>query len=194
MVRIASSDWPLRGRLPVKFVAIDGHGGSGKSSLAELLSERLGAEIVHTDDFASWDDPGGWWPLVIDRVFTPITAGARTIGYPRSKWWEDHRPEPVLAQAVTPIMILEGVGSLRTELRPYISFGIFVDAPDDVCLRRGLARDAGHDGKSDEEIRAMWQGWLDYENDYLDRDRPIDHADLVIDGTKPFDGQLHSLR
>jgi uridine kinase len=193
-MRVASIDWPRRGRLPVKFVAIDGHGGSGKSSLAELLSERLGAEIVHTDDFASWDNPGDWWPLLIERVFAPIMAGARTISYPRSKWWEDHHPEPVIAQAVTPIMILEGVGSLREQLRPYISFGVFVDAPADVCLRRGLARDAGHDGKSNEEIRAMWQQWLDYENDYLDREHPEEHADLLVDGTKPFDEQLRISR
>ena len=40
-----------------KIIGIDGHGGSGKSSLANTLAVRLGAEIVHTDDFASWDNP-----------------------------------------------------------------------------------------------------------------------------------------
>jgi uridine kinase len=37
--------------MEVRVVAIDGHGGSGKSTLATLLSERLNAEIIHTDDF-----------------------------------------------------------------------------------------------------------------------------------------------
>lgn len=37
---------------PVKVVAVDGHGGAGKSTLALELSEMLGAEIIHTDDFA----------------------------------------------------------------------------------------------------------------------------------------------
>ena len=35
----------------VTFIAVDGHGGSGKSTFAKLLSEKLGAEIIHTDDY-----------------------------------------------------------------------------------------------------------------------------------------------
>ncbi|MDB5160983.1 MAG: putative uridine kinase, partial [Candidatus Saccharibacteria bacterium] len=41
---------------PVQIIAIDGHGGAGKSTLAENLSRELGAEIIHTDDFATWDN------------------------------------------------------------------------------------------------------------------------------------------
>ena len=78
----------------VLFIAIDGHGGSGKSSLAELLAKELNAQIIHTDDFAGWDNPKNWWPLVIERVFDPIINGATTLSYPRSKWWEDHKPKP----------------------------------------------------------------------------------------------------
>ncbi|HXR12510.1 MAG TPA: hypothetical protein VN770_09460, partial [Gaiellaceae bacterium] len=44
-----------------RIVAVDGAGGAGKSSLAERLASRLGASIVHTDDFASWDNPVDWW-------------------------------------------------------------------------------------------------------------------------------------
>ena len=36
-----------------KVIGIDGHGGSGKTTLAAHVGKRLGAEIVHTDDFAS---------------------------------------------------------------------------------------------------------------------------------------------
>ena len=54
----------LESRLPrtgaTKLVGIDGHGGSGKSTLAELLADHLGAEIIHTDDFASWEEPLEW--------------------------------------------------------------------------------------------------------------------------------------
>ncbi len=41
----------------VKFIAVDGHGGSGKSGLAGYLAQKLHAEIIRTDDFASWDNP-----------------------------------------------------------------------------------------------------------------------------------------
>jgi uridine kinase len=170
----------------VKFIAVDGHGGSGKSSLANLLAHMFSAQIIHTDDFASWDNPLNWWPLVVERVFQPIAEGAATLSYPRSKWWENHHPEPVIDQPVTYIMILEGVSSLRKEFRPYLSLGIFVDTPEDVCLERGIARDTGT-GKSREELTQIWQKWLQDEHDYLTRDQPQDYADIVIDGTKPFE-------
>lgn len=174
-------------------VAIDGHGGSGKSTLAQALAERLGAEIIHTDDFASWDNPVNWWPLVIEHVFEPIAQGARTLNYPRSKWWEDHHPEPAVDQPVTPILILEGVTALRKEFRPYVDFGVFVETPVELCLQRGFERDRGMDGKADEEIRAMWRAWLAAEDAYLARDDPQSHADKVVEGTRALDEVVSDL-
>lgn len=172
-----------------RIIAIDGHGGSGKSTLAKMLSKQLNAEIIHTDDFAGWDNPENWWPLVIERVFEPIKNGATSLSYPRSKWWETHNPEPVINQPVTDIMILEGVSSLRKEFRPYLSLGIFVDTPIDVCLQRGFERDRGQDGKSDDEIKQMWQDWYKAENTYIARDDPQAFANLVLNGTEPFEEQ-----
>jgi uridine kinase len=175
----------------VKFIAIYGHGGSGKSTLAELLSKRLNAQIIHGDDFAGWDNPKNWWPLVIDKVFEPISQGAKTLNYERSKWREDHHPKPAVDEPVTPIMIIEGVGVNRKEFRKYISLSIRVDAPKEVCLQRGFERDRGQDGKSDEEIKHMWEEWYEDELNFFEQDDPArSAADLVIDGTKPFEEQL----
>jgi uridine kinase len=173
----------------VMLIAIDGHGGSGKSALAELLSQKLSAQIIHQDNFASWDNPLNWWPKLIKQVFEPIETGANTLSYERSKWWENHHPEPAIDEPVTPIMILEGVSSLRKEFRDYISLSIFVDTPIEICLKRGLARDSGT-GKPKEEIRKLWEQWLKDENEYIARDNPKEYADIVIDGTKPFEAQL----
>ena len=172
------------------FIGVDGHGGSGKSTLAKLLADKLGAEMIHTDDFAGWDNPDNWWSLVVDRVFGPIGDGVTQLNYPRSKWWETHNPKPVVGQPVTNIMVLEGVSSLRKEFRKYISFGIFVDTPQDVCLQRGFERDKGQDGKPDEEIKQMWQEWYEKEELYIKKDSPKEFADLVIDGTKSFSQQI----
>lgn len=169
----------------VKFIAIDGHGGSGKSTLAAILSKELSAEIIHTDDFASWDNPKDWWPLLIERIFDPIRRGAKTLSYPRSKWWDNHNPEPVADQQLTEVMILEGVSALRKEFRPYISLSIFVDTPKDTCIERGINRDLST-GKSYDELTKIWEDWYQKESTYMDRDRPKDIADFVIDGTKSF--------
>src|SRR5690348_16142175 len=81
----------------IRFIAIDSHGGSGKSSLASYLSQKLHAEIVHTDDFPTWDNPLNWWPLVIERIFEPITRGSTRLEYPRSNaWWDNDTPEVMI--------------------------------------------------------------------------------------------------
>ena len=169
------------------FIGIDGHGGSGKSTLARLLARKLHAEVIETDDFASFDNPLDWWPLVIERVFEPIRRGARTLDYPRAARRKGHDPEPVIGQPVTDVMILEGVSALRREFRDYISVGLFVDTPKEICLSRGMGRDAGRAGG--EELRAPWDGWFSEEEAYMARDNPKGFADVVIDGTRPF-GEL----
>ncbi|PIR87845.1 MAG: hypothetical protein COU10_02405 [Candidatus Harrisonbacteria bacterium CG10_big_fil_rev_8_21_14_0_10_45_28] len=173
----------------VTFIAVDGHGGSGKSTLAKILAEKLNAEIIHTDDFAGWDNPLNWYPKVIKEVFEPIANEAKTLSYQPASWWENHHPEPVVNQPVTDIMILEGVSSSRKEFRDYISFSIFVDTPKGICLKRGVERDSGT-GKSKEEITEMWEKWFEEENEYMKRDNPKASADLVVDGTKPFGEQI----
>jgi uridine kinase len=171
------------------FIAIDGHGGSGKSTLAKWLSEELRASIVRTDDFASWENPFDWWPLVIEQVFEPIKMGATVLRYPSSKWWDNHSPEPVVDQPVTAVMILEGVSSSRREFREYLSLCIFVNTPIDLCLERGMARDLDT-GKTAFELEQMWKWWFEQEAIYMERDQPKAHADLVIDGTLPVGEQF----
>ena len=172
-------------------IAIDGRGGSGKTTLAALLMKRFNAQLIQTDDFASWDNLYDWGSLITERVFEPIKNGATTLNYPRSKWWENHQPEPVVDQPVTKIMILEGVSSLRKEFRDYISIGIFVDTPREICLKRGMERDINNDtGKTEAEITALWEKWAADEDKYIEREQPQEYADIVIDGTKPLEEQL----
>lgn len=171
------------------FIAVDGHGGSGKSTLAKWLSEKLGAEIIHTHDFAGWDNPLNWYPNVIKQVFEPIKGGVSTLSYQPASWWENHHPDPIENQPATPIMILEGVSSSRSEFRDYISLSIFVDTPKDVCLERGVNRDTGT-GKGIEELTKIWEEWFAEEDVYIKRDNPKENADIVIDGTRSFEEQI----
>lgn len=172
-----------------KFLSIDGHGGSGKSTLAMYLGEKLEAEIIHIDDFSGWDSPPNWWKKIIQNVFMPISEGAASITYQPVSWSADHHPALVENQPVTPFMILEGVSSSRPEFLDFIAFSIFVDTPKAECLRRGIERDRVS-GKSEDELRALWHGWMAEEDRYFSEANPRAHADLVIDGAKPFDAQI----
>jgi uridine kinase len=187
LLKVLASKQPKAGA--TLFIAIDGRGGSGKSTLAKWLSEKLNAQVVRTDDFANWDNPLDWWPLVIERVFQPIQNGAQALNYPRSKWWQNHYPEPVVDQPVSDILILEGVGSSRKEFQDYVSFSIFIDTRKDICLQRGLERDSKV-GKTREELRQMWEDWFEQEDKYFGQDQPQRRADIEIDGTTPFEDQI----
>ncbi len=87
-------------------------------------------------------------------------------------------------------MVLEGVSSSRKEFRQYVSLSVFVDAPKDTCLRRGLERDILKGKRSEAELIRLWEGWSNEEDIYLQRHDPKQHADVVINGTLPFKDQL----
>jgi len=81
------------------------------------------------------------------------------------------------------------LASSRRELRSYLSVCVFVETPKTTCLQRGLDRDRAT-GKPEEELRGIWEGWLEGEDAYMLHDDPRHHADIIVDGTKPFDEQI----
>lgn len=159
----------------VNIIAIDGHGGSGKSTLAAKLANGLGAQILHTDDFASWDNPYNWWPTLIENALEPIKRGVKALSYERSSWGPEHHPESVRDQPVTSTMILEGVSSARKEFRPYLAYSIWVDAPKEVCIARGVERDG-------EKMRQQWEKWWADEEKYIAEHSPQDYVDIRVSG------------
>jgi len=66
----------LQGNAEVRLVAIDGPGGSGKTTFAAQLALAANdAPILHTDDFASAADPINWWPRLLEQVVLPMSDG-----------------------------------------------------------------------------------------------------------------------
>lgn len=164
-----------RGGMPIKVVAIDGHGGAGKSTLATYLSQALGASVIHTDDFGSWNKQPDWWQRVINEFLEPVRRGDKTLNYERGSWWPDHHPKAVKNMAVTPTVILEGVSSARQEFRQYLSYAIWVETPMELCLERGLERDG-------QEALPDWQKWIAEEKDYIARDNPRQYVNTIVSG------------
>lgn len=166
-------------RLPVgmstRVVAIDGHGGSGKSSLAAVLSEAMThAPIVHTDDFASWDNPIEWWPRLLDQALVPLASG-EAARYQRFDWIEKRLAEWIDLPPRPAVVIVEGVSASRFEFDPYLAFRIWVETSRATCLRRGLERDG-------EAMRGQWSDWFAEEDAYVARDDPVGRADLIVSG------------
>ena len=159
-----------------RIVAIDGAGGAGKSTVARWLARELDAPIVHTDDFASWDNPTGWWPKLVAQVLEPLAAGS-AARYVPTRWGGPERSEVTVAP--TEFLILEGVTATREAFRPYLAYAIWVETPRALRLERGIARDG-------EQMRGRWERWMAEEDRYVAREQPAEHADLVLSGDRPL--------
>jgi uridine kinase len=160
-----------------RIVAIDGFGGSGKTELARRIAMRLDeAAIVHTDDFAR---PGvrGWeWDRMRGQVLVPLMSDQP--GRYRRYDWEADRLAEWHDVPVGGTVIVEGVSSMRDELGKYWDLGVWVAAPYELRLKRGVERDGEH-------MRAQWTDvWMRQEQEYFNAQRPDKKADLIMDGAQ----------
>lgn len=158
--------------MTTRLIAIDGPGGAGKSSLADWLARKLQAPIIHTDEFANWDNPIDWGPTLLEKALKPIAAGQPAM-YEPTTWGGPRKPQRLVGPAE--FVIIEGVTALREAFRPYLAYAIWIETPRAIRLRRGLERDGS-------EARANWDRWMAEEDAYIQRERPADHADLVLPG------------
>jgi uridine kinase len=169
----------IRGRPgPVRLVGIDGCGGAGKSTFAGRLSRALdNCSIVHTDDFTSHEVPTEWWPRMLRDVVEPLLHGESASYTPYD--WESRRPhgQRITIQP-TDVVIIEGVGATRAAWRDRLVMRIWIDAPRDLRLARGIERDG-------EELREFWHQWMAAEDVYVADEQPWAHADLIVDGATP---------
>jgi uridine kinase len=174
--RIIERDVPSPGRV----VAIDGPSGSGKSTLAQRLADSMtGTTLVAIDDFISWGDPTGrtWWSRLEDQVLVPAFAG-QPLHYQIRDWDNDEFGTSLTSwrrAPARPIVIVEGVGSARASVRSRGAFTIWVEAPADRRLERGVLRNG-------ETHRELWVRSMDTEREHFRHDKTRESADLRVDG------------
>ncbi len=167
---------------PVRLVAVDGPGGSGKSTFAARLAavSPAGVAVVHTDDFATPETPIDWWPEMLARAIEPLAAG-RPARFPRYDWAELTWGEEVTVEA-RPVVVIEGVSAGRREWAHLLTMTVWIQTDRDLRLRRGLERDGPH-------MAGIWTEWMAAEDRHFAADPTRERADLVVDGdpTAPHD-------
>ncbi len=173
------ADPRLRRVSGVLIVVIDGHGGSGKSTLAEILGSTTGSTVIQVDDFASNLEDVDLVEAIRSAVLEPIREGETDLNYEARDFWYGQNPRNV-HKTVTNTVILEGVGSSRTEFRRFIGLSIFVDTPLETCRRRGLDRDLGQTPLTDEELEQRWDDWHRAEIDHFAEHDSRNFADLMV--------------
>lgn len=155
-------------------VGIGGHGGAGKTTLARMIP---GAQIVSTDEF--WTGEGFDIERLSREVVAPLSVG--TVARYASYEWSARRPRGERTVEPVGVVVVEGVCALHRALRDAYAVRIWVEAPYDVRLARGVARDG-------EAARATWADvWMPSEDRYVERDNPVSCAQLVVDGGQELD-------
>jgi uridine kinase len=154
-------------------VAVDGFGGAGKSHFAaNLAAANHQVTVVHTDDFASWDD-GLDWQRLRREVIDPLMDD-RTARYQRYDWVEARLAEWHDVPAGGTVVV-EGVSSYRLSLSDAYDLAVWVESPRETCLRRGLERDG-------QGALAVWERWMVEEDAYVAAELPDERAAGVVDG------------
>ncbi|MFI9810650.1 uridine kinase family protein [Saccharothrix variisporea] len=141
----------------MRLVAVDGPSGSGKSTYAAAL----GAVVVPTDHFATWDDPVSWWPRLVADVLEPLWAG-RPARYQRMDWSQGW---PRLGEWVTveptELLVVEGVSAARRSIAARLDEAVWVELPDErERLERAVARDGEASRRHLERWQAFERGWF----------------------------------
>lgn len=165
-----------------RLIRIDGPAGSGKTTLGGALVRRarsaaLDAQLIRMDDLYD-----GWAGLPrvadqLDAILTPLAAG-EPGRYRRFDWEVDAYAESV---GVPPcaLLVIEGVGSGAAAFDALQTVLVWIEAPRDLRLARGLARDG-------EAFRPHWERWALDEQRVFERERTRERADVHADtGTDP---------
>ena len=180
----------------VSVVAIDGHGASGKSTIAEQLGALSGASVIHTDDFflpglEALAGGGGrglesYYDLARLRkeALAPLRAG-REAWYHRFDWDSGTLSAGREHVAASSLVIVEGDCSAAPELSDLVDRAIYVDTPATERLERLQQRIAPEDWDSD---------WLRAEEEYFAHVRPVESFDLVIRGSRTAPTVLREAR
>ncbi|MEU2082733.1 hypothetical protein ABZ569_12730 [Streptomyces albus] len=157
---------------PVRLVGVDGHAGSGKTTLARRLAALLGgAPVLHLDDVASHEALFDWTERLTEQVLRPLERG-EPAHYEVYDWVARSRTgRAVLPPA--PVVLVEGVGAGRAALRPYLACLLWMDMPPGDAWRRGQERDGP-------EQAGFWAGWIPAERAHFAADPSRPWADFLV--------------
>jgi len=157
-------------------VALDGHSSSGKTTLAAQLGAALpAAGVLHTDDLA-WHQGVFSWDVLLREDVLPVVRAGEPLDF-RPPQWARGRAGSVRLPAGLAFLVLEGVGASQSSLRDLADLVLWVETDEPTRLARELPRLA-----AGEMTAAGHAAWMVEEYAYTTRERPWEHADLLVEG------------
>lgn len=183
-----------------RVVLIDGPAGAGKSTLAARLAVALGGvasagagtftpesaaaptalvQTLHGDDmYEGWEGLTRLDQVLWDQVLAPLAA-SRVGAFHLWDWVAGRRTHRIEVPPL-PYLLIEGVGVASRAAREVAALVIWVEAPWEERLRRGLARDG-----DSYDVVEQWRGFEADTGAIHAASGARDAAQVHIDGTAP---------
>lgn len=174
----------------VRLVTIDGPSGSGKTEFARRLGVALAARgslaLVGLESlYEGWTLEGAWQRLDT-AVLEPLAAGSDG-GFHPYDWTNQQWSAQWCAIPVSHALLVEGCGSSPRAADSLTSQQIWVEAPPDVAMARGLERPGVVD------LARRLRDWQVLEAAHFAEQDTRQRADLRVDGNPleplPFDSE-----
>lgn len=192
-------DHPRAGAPKMHAIGISGASGAGKSVVALELARRLpGSGVVSMDSYyadlsslpaderaaVNFDSPEAVDWDMLDLQFRRLRRGER-VAIPKYDFSTHTRTDIIQESGPWSVVVLEGLFALwHPRIRSRIDCAVFIDAPEEVCLARRIARDVSLRGRTEASVRSQWI--RDVAPMFRAHVLPTrDHADLVVDGSRP---------
>lgn len=157
----------------VRVIAIDGRAGSGKTTLAGQLAERVAAPIVQLEQlYPGWDGLQAGIDLLVEAVLVPLSAG-EIAQVPRYDWLASRFGEPWPLEHPE-LLIVEGVGAGARKAASFASVLVWLELDADRRKERAMARDGA-------VFAPHWTRWAAQEDVLLAREQTPARADLVVE-------------
>ena len=164
-------------------IAIDGRCGAGKTTLASILQQQLGAVVISADDFflrpeqrtpERFAQPGGNMDRerLAEEVLIPLREG-RPFSYRPFDCHTLTLGEPIQVET-SPLIIVEGSYSCHPDLWDYYDLHVFVDVVPDEQIARITRREGA------EKAEVFKARWIPLEERYFSHYGVQEKCDAVI--------------
>lgn len=188
-------------------IAIAGCSGSGKTTLARELANQLDATLFPLDLYyrdlsqfpldtrhkKNFDHPDS---LESELIIEHVRALARGETIQRPVYdFKTHSRIAGSFDSIIPkgVVIVEGILALHfDELVPLYDFSIYVNAPNEICLKRRIYRDMLERGRTEQSVREQFEATAKPMADLYVVPSAA-RASLIVEGTDSLDWSVEQV-